>query len=106
MGLEVVQVAVYRTEQAARGAEEVRRALAAGELAAMTFTSSSTVRNFLEAVGREAVRDGTKVVCIGPVTAQTAREGGLAVHGVAATYTIRGLVDKTVEVLAGRRNPI
>ena len=56
---------------------------------AVTFTSSSTVRNFVAA---GPVPDGAKVVCIGPVTARTAREHGLEVTELAGEYNEDGLV--------------
>ena len=57
----------------------------------ITFTSSSTVRNFVSMVGKET--GGALVACIGPITAQTAQELGLPVHMIAKAYTIPGLVD-------------
>ena len=56
---------------------------------AVTFTSSSTVTNFLEAVGVDAVPG--VVACIGPVTAETARRRGLHVDVEAAEHTVDGL---------------
>ena len=45
----------------------------------VTFTSSSTVRNLLEAIGDRFPRQA-RIVSIGPVTSETAREAGLEVH--------------------------
>lgn len=56
--------------------------------ARVLFTSSSTVTNWVEATSLHL-----PCFCIGPVTAQTAREKGLEVLGVASTYTIDGLVE-------------
>ena len=61
----------------------------------MTFTSSSTVRFFMDAVG--GVPAGARVVSIGPVTRATAREHGIEVHVEAARHDIDGLVDALVE---------
>lgn len=63
---------------------------------AVTFTSSSTVRGFLEA---GPVPPGAAVICIGPITAQTARENGLNVTEVAGDYTEDGLVAALVAAL-------
>lgn len=58
----------------------------------ITFTSSSTVRNFA-AVAPLEVLEGVKVAAIGPVTSQTARSLGIEVTCEAAVYTIGGLVE-------------
>jgi uroporphyrinogen III methyltransferase/synthase len=58
---------------------------------AITFTSSSTVRNFAAAAGAESLA-GAQVVTIGPVTTQTARDLGLTVAAQAEIYTTEGLV--------------
>ena len=61
----------------------------------VTFTSSSTVRHFVEAL--DSVLPGTiQVACIGPITAQTASDLGLQVDIIAQEYTTRGLVDAIV----------
>lgn len=64
---------------------------------AITFTSSSTVKNFLELVGQENVQsgllDGVKLASIGPVTSATLRDVGLRVDIEAKEYTIPGLVE-------------
>jgi uroporphyrinogen III methyltransferase / synthase len=98
-GAEVVEVAAYRTLQPENG-QDLRDLLARVTVA--TFTSSSTVRN-LVAMARDASLDPgvalshAIVACIGPITAQTARELGLAVDVVAASYTIDGLVQALVD---------
>ncbi|HEY1276101.1 MAG TPA: uroporphyrinogen-III C-methyltransferase [Thermoleophilaceae bacterium] len=91
-GAEVDVVALYDTVAEPLSAEQ----LAALERATyVTFTSSSTVRFFLEAGGRVAA--GARVVSIGPVTSATARERGLEVHAEAERHDIDGLVDAIVE---------
>ena len=110
-GAIVDEVAAYRTlpvsSDDAQG-REVARMLQAGELDVLTFTSSSTVRNFMQwllnaapgivATLREnAAGEGLPAIaCIGPVTAQTARELGLHPRIVAATFTIDGLIEALV----------
>ena len=71
----------------------------------VTFTSSSTVRNFVAALAQQRlharrVLNGARVACIGPVTAQTARELGLTVHVQPEAYTIDGLVEALEQHLA------
>ena len=58
----------------------------------ITFTSSSTVRNFLAIAGVESLKD-IKIASIGPVTSATARQAGLTVDVEANPHTIAGLVD-------------
>jgi uroporphyrinogen III methyltransferase / synthase len=57
----------------------------------VTFTSSSTVRNFLQAAGE--LSPATRVVSIGPVTSATLREHGIEPHVEAQRHDVDGLVD-------------
>jgi len=57
----------------------------------ITFTSSSTVKNFIGVAGREAL-EGVRVASIGPVTSETARAHGLEVAVEADPFTMDGLV--------------
>jgi uroporphyrinogen III methyltransferase / synthase len=102
-GAHVDVVPVYRTVPDGRGAEAARNQLEAGEIAAVTFTSSSTVRNFCELLPDVAMGK-VKIVCIGPVTADTAQERGLRVDAVAEEHTIPGLVSALTRLL-GRHGP-
>lgn len=77
----------------------VRERLRAGEVDWLTFTASSTVRNFVSAVGTEVGR--ARVAAIGPITAGTARELGLSVDVVAEEYTVPGLVGALVGAGSG-----
>lgn len=95
------RVDAYRTVLPARLPPEARTALAAGEVEAITFTSASTVRGFVGALG--AVKGSPKVVCIGPVTAKEARARGLTVHAVARPHTTEGLVTALERVFTPRR---
>jgi uroporphyrinogen III methyltransferase / synthase len=90
-------VEAYRTEPVPLGDEQAR-ALESAEI--VTFTSSSTVTNFLRAVGPGRVPP--VVAAIGPVTAATAREHGLTVDVQAEVHTIAGLVDALVAWAADR----
>lgn len=57
----------------------------------ITFTSSSTVTNFVTAAGRELL-DGVRIASIGPITSATLREHGLKIDVEADPHTIGGLV--------------
>jgi hydroxymethylbilane synthase len=61
----------------------------------VTFTSSSTVRHFVGALDGQ-LADRITVACIGPITAQTARDLGLRVDIIAQEYTTSGLVNAIV----------
>ena len=93
-GASVERVVAYRTVTASGGAN-VPGMLAAGTVDAVTFTSGSTVRAFAERVGATGVEQvrHTVIACIGPVTAQAAREEGLEPTVVAANSTAEGLVE-------------
>src|SRR2546421_7683145 len=94
MGWDIEVVEAYRTVHVDPPAHLLDAASAAD---AITFTSSSTVTNYLRVAGTGAVPP--IVACIGPVTADTARTHGLAVDAVADVHTIDGLVDAVVRVL-------
>jgi uroporphyrinogen III methyltransferase/synthase len=91
---EVRDVAVYETRPAAQLPPPLPDALAAGELTWVTFTSSSTARNFAALLGpdyRDRLR-GVKLASIGPVTTATLRELGLEPTVQAETFNVEGLV--------------
>jgi len=104
-GALVDEVAAYTTVQVARDDQRGRRVLnllQSSELDIITFTSSSTVRNFMQWLNSCASEftlmhnTRLKIACIGPITAQTARELGLQVHIEAKEFTIDGLVEAIV----------
>ncbi len=79
---------------------------AAGILACdcITFTSSSTVQNFVALAGA-ACAGGVTVASIGPVTTRTARELGIAVTAEAREFTIDGLVEAVRQICDTRVTP-
>jgi len=94
-GWTVDAVVAYRTEPAPVPARLAVEAVGAD---AITFASASAVTSYLAASGGPAaVPEG--VVCIGPVTAAAASEGGLTVTAVAAEHTLDGLVEALVGAL-------
>lgn len=102
-GAEVVVPPAYESVPSSRGKEELSVRLRTGEVDCVTFTASSTVENFVGAFGEaEAARllSGTRVACIGPITANTARGRGLRVDVEADEYTIPGLVEAVTNLLA------
>jgi uroporphyrinogen III methyltransferase/synthase len=102
-GAEVVVPPAYESVPRSEGQEGLTLLLEAGEIDCVTFTASSTVENFLGAFGaEEAVRllAQTRVACIGPITADTARKRGLRVDAEADEYTIPGLIEAVTGLLA------
>ena len=102
-GAEVVVPPAYESAPSSEGKNELARRLGAGEVDCVTFTASSTVENFVGAFGPgEAVGllAETRVVCIGPITAETARGYGLRVDTEAEEYTILGLVEAVEDLFA------
>jgi uroporphyrinogen III methyltransferase/synthase len=89
-GADVLDVALYETVRERLDEQQLERLAGADYV---TFTSSSTVRFLLEAIGGvDRFPEGARVVSIGPVTSQTARELGLEVHVEAEQHDIEGLV--------------
>ncbi len=88
-GAEVDVVALYETVAERPDPAAVERAQGADFI---TFTSSSTVKNFVEAVDGRLPK-GARVVSIGPVTSEAAREAGLRVDVEAERHDIDGLVE-------------
>jgi len=95
------RIDAYRTRFPRTLPAAARKALDAGGIDAVTFTSASTVRGFVAAGG--TVRRPAKTVCIGPVTAKAARGQGITVHAVADPHTTDGLVLAIERVFTPRR---
>lgn len=99
-GAEVTVAPCYRTLPRPEAGDEIRGLLEGGELDCITFASSSSVRAFVECVGSSRAREmarGVTIVCIGPVTAETAEECGMRVDVIAQEHSIPGLVRALVE---------
>jgi len=95
-GAHVDVVHAYQTIRPDHDTARVRDLFMKGSIHMVTFTSSSTVSNFvkmLKADGRQLREwmDGVAVACIGPITAKTAEENGLRVRLVSPEYTIESL---------------
>jgi uroporphyrinogen III methyltransferase/synthase len=93
-GATVHVVPVYQTILPPQSKVRVKSLFAKKKPDAITFTSSSTVKNFFAIAGRARAKKllaGVVVATIGPVTSRTARALGLKVAVEARTYTIPGL---------------
>jgi uroporphyrinogen III methyltransferase/synthase len=99
-GATVDVVPVYRTIAPAVDVASLTQQFHEGQVAVVTFTSSSTVRNFVEVFGgRDAVRPlvaRVVIACIGPITARTAEAYGLTVTVMPATNTVPALTEAIV----------
>jgi len=95
-GAQVDVVEAYRTV-APEGAGAQAAAIFSGSRKpdCITFTSSSTVENFVAAAGTEALA-GVMIASIGPVTTATARRLELQVDAEAGAFTVDGLVEAVV----------
>lgn len=103
-GAQVDVVEAYHTVIPEGAKERLLEVFAAGVPDAITFTSSSTVKNFLSIVlGTEipAKLAKTKFASIGPVTSETLREYALPVHVEADEFTMDGLAQALVRELGG-----
>ncbi len=95
MGAIVDIAPAYQTILPDTPVEALAKRLEAGSIDVITFTSSSTVKNFLALTGEKllpAIKK-TKIACIGPVTAKTAKDAGLNVEIVPEQYTVPALLD-------------
>jgi uroporphyrinogen III methyltransferase/synthase len=92
-GAEVDVATAYRTAAPNNLADRARELLAGAHKPDwITFTSSSTVRNLVAAVGAEAIEE-IRVASIGPVTSATARELGVRVAVEASRFDESGLIE-------------
>ncbi|HEY7063099.1 MAG TPA: uroporphyrinogen-III C-methyltransferase [Chloroflexota bacterium] len=103
LGADVQSVVAYCTVPTEGLAAEARRALTVGGVDVVCFTSSSTVRNLVEALeGGVSLLAPLLVACIGPVTAATAHDLGVRVDVVAREHTVPGLVAALCEAVGNQ----
>jgi uroporphyrinogen III methyltransferase/synthase len=104
-GATVDEVPAYETIPARVDLGELRDRLGRGAVDLVTFTSSSTVRNFVALLGHDATAllGGVPAACIGPITAETARGFGLEVVVQPPTYTIAAFTESIAAYLTATR---
>lgn len=109
LGLQVTEVDTYETVVTGEDDDELMKLLEEKRIHAVTFTSSSTVRNFIAILQRMGLEDplpllaDVKIACIGPVTEKTAVEAGLTPGLMPEEATIDGLVQELCRWNAGTR---
>lgn len=98
-GAVVDEIVAYRTLLEKDNQAAIVADLKANKIDLVTFTSSSTVNNFVDLIGRENIflLKNAGVACIGPITQQTAAEYGIATTVAPEDYTIPGLVQAIVD---------
>lgn len=102
-GAEVNVVPVYQNVRPEGRTELLREELENQRIDVITFTSSSTVDNFLHMLNAKDAKElnellkGVKIATIGPITAKTVQKNGLEVHIQPETYTIPALVDSILD---------
>ena len=102
-GADVTEVIAYRTvlaEVEREGDPDIYRMLLEKRVDVVTFTSASTVKNFVQVFGADQAPDllnATIVASIGPVTAEAAEQCGIRTVIMPEEYTIPALVDAIVE---------
>jgi uroporphyrinogen III methyltransferase/synthase len=89
-------VALYETVAEQPDPQALQRAQDADFI---TFTSSSTVRNFM-AANPNGIPEDARTVSIGPITSQAIRDAGMAVDTEAERHDIDGLVDALLDAVA------
>jgi uroporphyrinogen-III synthase len=106
-GARVDVVEAYQTVVPRRSGAKLKALLADPKRRpdAITLTSSSTVRNFVQLAGRAQVK-GILLASIGPVTSATLREYGLEMGVQAREYTMQGLVEALARKLHPKRTKV
>jgi uroporphyrinogen III methyltransferase / synthase len=104
-GAVVDVVVAYRTVVPATDAERLARRMRRREVDVITFTSSSTVKNFVGLFNGKNLTEivnGSAIACIGPITADTVEQLGGRSEIVAEEFTIPGLVRAIVDHFESR----
>ncbi|MCH7643073.1 MAG: uroporphyrinogen-III C-methyltransferase, partial [Chloroflexi bacterium] len=91
LGAKVDRIVGYETKAPGDSGEQVRAAFADPGIDITTFTSSSGVDNLVDLTGGPELINGTVIACMGPITAERARERGLRVDVVAPERTMSSL---------------
>ncbi|AEB76680.1 uroporphyrinogen-III C-methyltransferase [Clostridium botulinum] len=90
----VTEVKIYNTIKGSGNKDDIINLLNNKNIDYITFTSSSTVKNFIEIMGKQNIEKlkDTKLVSIGPITSKTIEDFGLKVYNEAEEYTIEGII--------------
>ena len=101
-GAHVDDLPIYNTFKVENECSDaIKKDLLEGRIDCVTFTSSSTVRNFLEMFPTHSAKDllvNVQVAVIGPTTEATVKEHGIQVDVVAKEASVESLVEAIVEI--------
>lgn len=90
-GANLKVITAYTNKPVTRIDPNLRERIAGGEMEAVTFASPSSVSAFVNMIGIDLpALSGAAMLAIGPTTAESMRQHGLPVHGVAETSTVAG----------------
>ena len=107
MGFDIDEVPAYRTVQGSGNVQIARELFRERKIHILTFTSSSTVANFVDMMAADdlgELLEGVTVACMGPVTAKTARDIGMPVHVMASEYTVEGMMAGILKYISDERD--
>ncbi len=99
LGAKVDIIEAYKTTLPDKMDDEVKKFFLEGRVDCVTFTSSSTVKNFARFISPEYLKKTSPdalIACIGPITAETAKKLGFEVHIMPKEYTLSALTESIV----------
>jgi uroporphyrinogen III methyltransferase/synthase len=98
LGAQVDVVTAYETVNSGKKKNELEELFKENQVDVITFTSSSTVNNFVKIMGRKfSLPKDIKIACIGPVTAAAAKKAGFPIDIHQEEYTMEGLVQALID---------
>ena len=105
-GAKVDVVTAYETINSGKKKDDLESLFKENKVDVITFTSSSTVNNFVKIIGRDfSLPKGVKIACIGPVTAAAAKKAGFSIDIHQEEYTMDGLVQSLIDYF-GRKQAV
>ena len=109
-GAQVTVAPIYQNCPVEGDKASIRAEFAENKVDMVTFTSSSTVRNFLDMIDAQdqeelkGLLEGVKIAAIGPITAKTVTDNGLQVDVQPEQFTISDMVSAVVDYYSGDSN--
>ena len=97
-------VTAYETVKPEENVDEIKKLLSEKKIDLITFTSSSTVTNFVEMFQKDEIKKllkGVTIASIGPITAKQGEKFSLSSHIIPEKFTIESLVESIVKYFSG-----